>query len=414
MGPGGDPVRIALAAPTGKAAARLTQAVVEAGEELAHETDRQRIAGLAASTLHRLLGSRRGERTRFWHDRDHRLPYDLVVVDEASMVSLTLMARLMEALRPTCRLVLVGDPHQLSSVEVGAVLGDLVARTPPEAVAPLDLASLAPEDAAGLDAGARLAAERGPVVELTRVHRFSEEIQELAEAIRLGDVAALDAVLERGHPCIELVEQDTADPAFEAPALRADVESAGAALVGHARAGRAAEALRALDLHRVLCGHREGPHGVARWAATVEEWLAESHPGYGSDGLWYVGRPLLVTANDYELRLFNGDTGVVVTGGDHGHALAAFARDQGVELLAPSRLGEVQTVHAMSVHRSQGSQFDRVTLVLPPLGSPLLTRELVYTAVTRAKQHVRLVGTRAALHAALARPVRRASGLRQP
>ena len=126
-----------------------------------------------------------------------------------------------------------------------------------------------------------------------------------------------------------------------------------------------------------------------------------------------VGRPLLVTSNDYQLRLFNGDTGVVVAGPDGGHARAVFRRDGVVEELAPSRLGEVQTVHAMSVHRSQGSQFKRVTLVLPPEGSPLLTRELVYTAITRAEEHVRIIGTRDALVAAVRTPIQRASGLQR-
>jgi exodeoxyribonuclease V alpha subunit len=249
-------------------------------------------------------------------------------------------------------------------------------------------------------------------VQLTEVHRFSVEIQALAEAIRSGDADALEKVLDAGHPCLEPVEQDPGEPGFSAAALRTDVEDAGSALVEAARAGDGAAALAALERHRVLCGHREGPYGVSRWGQQVEEWLVEKIDGYAADGLWYVGRPLLVTANDYQLRLFNGDTGVVVAGEQGVHARAAFRRDGKVELLAPSRLGDVQTVHAMSVHRSQGSQFDRVTLVLPPVGSPLLTRELVYTAVTRAKEHVRIIGPREALVAAVRTPITRASGLR--
>lgn len=407
----GGGLKVALAAPTGKAAARLTEAVTAATSRLPAE-DADRVGVLTASTLHRLLGSRRGERTRFWHNRDNRLPYDVVVVDEASMVSLTLMSRLVEALRPTARLVLVGDPNQLSSVEVGAVLGDLVRRRPPAGVAPLDLSASAPVDAAALSEDEREAAERGAVVQLTKVHRFSVEIQALAEAIRLGDADALEAVLAAEHPCIELAEQDPGAGDPPPATLRADVVEAGRGLVEHARAGRSVEALAALEQHRVLCGHREGPYGVAWWGEQVQDWLTERFPGYGADGLWYVGRPLLVTANDYQLRLFNGDTGVVVAGPEGVHARAAFRRDGVVEELAPSRLGEVQTVHAMSVHRSQGSQFERVTLVLPPEGSPLLTRELVYTAVTRAEEHVRVIGTKAALVAAVRTPITRASGLR--
>jgi exodeoxyribonuclease V alpha subunit len=407
----GGGLRVALAAPTGKAAARLTEAVASATSELPDQ-DQQRLGVLTGRTLHRLLGSRPGARTRFRHDRDNRLPYDVVVVDEASMVPLTTMSRLVEALRPSCRLVLVGDPDQLASVEAGAVLGDLVHRGPPaSAVLAEAVTSLVPDDLAVLSEQDRQAALRGGVVRLTRVHRFSAEIQELAEAIRLGSGDALEEVLDRQHRCIELVDADPAARGFSCVTLQRDVLSSGRRLVAAARDGDAAGALAALETHRVLCGHRTGPHGVSWWARRAEDWLAEDIEGYAKDGLWYVGRPLLMTSNDYQLGLFNGDTGVVVAAG--GEPRAAFRREGTVALLGPSRLSDVQTLHAMSVHRSQGSQFDRVTLVLPPEASPLLTRELVYTAVTRAKEHVRIVGPRAALLAAIRRPVQRASGLRR-
>lgn len=401
-------LRVALAAPTGKAAAQLTAAATTAAAEI-DPADSGRLGPLTASTLHRLLGSRRDHRTRFWHNRDNRLPHDVVVVDEASMVSLTMMSRLIEALRPDARLILVGDPDQLSSVEVGAVLGDLVARQAPATAVPLTL-DLVQQDVAAQSAIERNAALTAGVVQLRKGHRFSAEIQELAEAIRAGSLPALGAVLERDHFGIELVETDPVGAGPGPDSLRADVVSAGKMLVSAARQGRADAALSALESHRVLCGHREGPYGVSQWARRVETWLADEIDGYTNDGLWYVGRPLLVTSNDYQLGLFNGDTGVVVNQG--GHVRAAFRRGGQVDLLATSRLSEVQTVHAMSVHRSQGSQFDRVTVVLPPEGSPLLTRELVYTAVTRAKDHVRIIGTRAALGAAIRRPIQRASGLR--
>jgi exodeoxyribonuclease V alpha subunit len=405
----GGALRVALTAPTGKAAARLTEAAGEAAARLGPD-DRARLGPLQASTIHRLLGSRRHERTRFWHDRENRLPYDVVVVDEASMVSLTMMSRLVEALRPGCRLILVGDPDQLSSVEVGAVLGDLVARGAPAGAVPL--AELVPTDLAALSDAERVAATTRGAVHLTEVHRFSAEIQTLAEAVRSGRPEQLDAVLAAQHPCLELVECDPAELPAGSDSLRAEVLISGGALVSAARAGDSVGALEALERHRVLCGHREGPYGVTRWGRMVEDWLAEEIEGYGGDGSWYVGRPLLVTANDYQLRLFNGDTGVVVN--DDGRARAAFRRDGATELLAPGRLSDVRTVHAMSVHRSQGSQFDAVTLVLPPEGSPLLTQELVYTAITRAKEHVRIIGTRGALAAAVQRPIQRASGLRGP
>ncbi|MGH3368038.1 MAG: exodeoxyribonuclease V subunit alpha [Nocardioidaceae bacterium] len=402
-------LRVALAAPTGKAAARLQEAANTAATALDAQ-DRARLGELKPSTLHRLLGSKPGARTRFWHDRDNRLPYDVVVVDEASMVSLTMMARLVDALRSDCRLLLVGDPDQLASVEVGAVLGDLVERSvtsPPVQAAQRE--TLAGVDLTALTVEERNRAVSAGVVRLARVHRFSEEIQALADAIRSGVPDTVLDVVARDSPYIEFVEADPAtmpDPA----ALRADVVSAGRDLVDAARAGDADQALAALGQHRVLCGHREGPHGVARWGSRVEEWLAETIEGYGQEGPWYIGRPLLVTANDYQLRLFNGDSGVVIELDGH-HPRAAFRRDGVAATLPTSRLSEVQTVHAMSIHRSQGSQFDRVTVVLPPAESPLLTRELLYTSVTRAKEHVRIIGTRDALAAAVTRPIVRASGL---
>jgi exodeoxyribonuclease V alpha subunit len=187
--------------------------------------------------------------------------------------------------------------------------------------------------------------------------------------------------------------------------------------VAAARAGDAAAALRALESHRVLLAHRRGPAGVTPWAALVERWVAEA-TGLGEDagahegtGLWYRGRPLLVTANDRDSGLYNGDTGVVVDDG-HGGVVAAFGDPSSPLLVRPHRLPAVETVHAMTVHRGQGSQFATVSLVLPAPTSPLLTRELLYTAVTRARQHVRVVGSEAAVRAAVERPVRRASGLR--
>jgi exodeoxyribonuclease V alpha subunit len=403
----GGRLRVALAAPTGKAAARLTEAVSGALGGLPAE-DQERLGGLEASTLHRLLGTRPGARTRFRHDRDNRLPYDVVVVDEASMVSLTMMSRLVDALRPDTRLVLVGDPDQLASVEVGAVLGDLVERPAPAGVPALSPGAVADVDLADLTAAEQTPALSRGVVRLAHVYRFSQEIRELAQAIRGGSPELVLEVLGRGHDALELVD---VDPALGVGlgGLREDVLSAGTALTSAARAGDGTGALAALDRHRLLCAHREGPYGVARWGQRVEEWLAEEIVGYGDDGLWYVGRPLLVTANDYQLRLFNGDTGVVVD--LDGHPTAVFRRDGRVEPFATSRLAEVQTVHALSIHRSQGSQFDRVTVVLPPADSPLATRELLYTAVTRAKEHVRIIGTTEALTTAVRRPIIRASGL---
>ena len=429
-GPG---LRIALAAPTGKAAARLQEAVRAEVARLPDE-DRGRVGTPEATTVHRLLGWRPGTSTRFRHDRDHHLPHDVVVVDETSMVSLPLMARLLEALRPDARLLLVGDPDQLASVEAGAVLGDLVGRPPVADGLPAALRAVLPADVPD-DAGA-VSALRSAVVRLEVVHRHGEEIGRLAAAIRAGRTEEVLAVLRSGHPAVSFVETSDQPPReAEIAAVRRDAESAGKALVAAARAGDAGEALRALESHRLLVAHRRGPSGVAHWAAQVEAWVFEAvaevvaarslaaglEAGVPAGpaavpslaGPWYSGRPLLVTTNDRDTGLYNGDTGVVVTS-PGGGVVAAFGDPGRPLLVRPHRLPAVETVHAMTVHRGQGSQFAGVSLLLPPDTSPLLTRELLYTAVTRARARVRVVGSEAAVRAAVERPVRRASGLRYP
>ncbi len=373
----GDTFRVALTAPTGKAAARLQEAV--ASVELPQQ-DRDRLGPLEASTMHRLLGSRRDNGTRFRHHRANRLPHDVVVVDETSMVSLTMMARLVEAVRPDARLILVGDPDQLASVEAGAVLADLVA----------GLGTAAPS----------------PVVALETTHRFGEEIGRLATALRSGDADAVMDVLRAGGSGVEFVESE--DPA---PLLRAEILEAVLEVRACADAGNAAGALAALDRHRLLCAHRQGPHGVSHWNRQVEHWVTEATGDPLYDEM-YVGRPVLVTANDYGLGLYNGDTGVVVRDAD-GTLRAAIAGTSGILSFATSRMSDVETMHAMTIHKSQGSQADQVTVLLPPEDSQLLTRELFYTAVTRAKEKVRVVGTEASVRAAVATRAQRASGLRQ-
>ena len=181
-------------------------------------------------------------------------------------------------------------------------------------------------------------------------------------------------------------------------------------MIEAARAGEATEAMAALGAFRVLCAHRRGEHGVTAWMARIEGWLAEQIEGFGVGGAWYVGRPLLVTENDYGLRLYNGDTGVVVAA-EGGRLSAAFERSGGVVRFSSTRLAAVDTVYAMTIHKSQGSQFDTAAVLLPDPSSQILTRELLYTAVTRARERLTLVGTEEAIRAGVARPVARASGL---
>jgi exodeoxyribonuclease V alpha subunit len=412
IGSGDAPPLIALAAPTGKAAARLAEAVhAEATDLDIDESIRAQLLALHATTLHRLLGWRPGSRSRFRHHRHRRLPHDVVVVDETSMVSLSLMARLIEALRADARLVLVGDPGQLASIEAGAVLGDIVgpaANGPQigaEAARRLSLATgsevcaSAPGDASFGDG----------IVVLERVHRFGTGIAELATAIRLGDDDAVLALLRDPPEGVRWIEADVADDAAPAP-VREGALSCARTVIGAARAGSAREALAALGGFRILCAHRRGPYGVATWTGRLEGWLEAEVEDFSAEDRWYVGRPLLVTENDSELRLNNGDTGVLVRSADR--VLAAFERGGEVVQYSPSRLGAVDTVYAMTIHKSQGSQFDAAAVLLPEPESRILTRELLYTAVTRARRQLILAGTEAAVRAAVLRPVARASGLR--
>jgi exodeoxyribonuclease V alpha subunit len=378
---GAPPLRIALAAPTGKAAARLQEAVQQQVAQLPAD-DQARLAGVRAVTLHRLLGPRPDTTSRFRHHRDNRLPHDVVVVDETSMVSLTMMARLLEAVRSSSRLILVGDPFQLASVEAGAVLADLVNE----------------------------AEERLGVVRLETSHRFGRAIGELAEAVRAGDADRAVELLEAGGPEVELVSAP--DPS---PRLRALLVPHALEVLRAAEAGDAARAVELLERQRLLCAHREGPFGVRHWNAQVERWLAEE-TGEPLWSAWYAGRPLLVTANDYGLGIYNGDTGVAVRppSGAPGRALrAAIASSAGRLDLAPSRLSQVETMHALTIHKSQGSQADEVVVLLPPPDSRLLTRELFYTALTRAQERVVVVGSPDDVRAAVERRALRATGLRQ-
>lgn len=373
------PLRIALTAPTGKAAARLQEAVTEAQHEQRFtDEDRARLAGLTASTMHRLLGWRPGSSTRFAHHRGNRLPHDVIVVDETSMVSLTMMARLLEAVRPDTRLILVGDPDQLASVEAGAVLADLVA---------------------GLaDRGS------GAVTGLRTTHRFGEGIGDLAQALRDGDPDRVLALLDGGSRRLRLIDPD--DDAAMA-ALRGRLSEHAAELRRLALDGDAAGALATADHHRLLCAHRDGPWGALYWNRQVDRALADRAGTWLGD--WYAGRPILVTANDYSVGLFNGDTGVTVAGADG----ALRVHIAGGDSYAPSRLGDVETLHAMTVHKSQGSQAREISVLLPPADSPLLTRELFYTAVTRAQERVTVIGSRESVIAAVTHRAQRATGLRR-
>ncbi|MDO5682146.1 MAG: exodeoxyribonuclease V subunit alpha [Propionibacteriaceae bacterium] len=395
---------VALAAPTGKAAARLEEAVLQTLTGLAAPWSQTPLP--RAVTLHSLLRWRPGERPR--HHAGNPLPHDLVVVDEMSMVSLTQMAALLEALRPDARLVLVGDPDQLASVEAGAVLADITRAAPQASASQLAaLAELAPEQRPeALPTGAG-------VVTLQHTWRFGGGIEQLARAIRAGDVERTLAVLDGSAADVRLIHWDGADtgPLVD---LQRKITASGRRMYAAAVAGNAPAALAALEEHRVLCAHRRGPFGVARWERQVHDWLRAARSEHGLTdhdlmGDLHPGLPIMITDNDRDAGLYNGDTGVLIRT-DQG-LRAAFARGGSPMLFTTLQLREITSVHAMTVHKSQGSQFRHVTVVLPPVESPLLTRELLYTAVTRASHGVEIIGSEEALARAVSRPASRASGL---
>ena len=374
-------VRVALAAPTGKAAARLGEAIEVAWqrEKLAHLEETVPLAG---RTLHRLLGYNPTSDS-FRRGPTDPLEHDVVIVDEASMVPLLLMDALFDSLRPSARLILLGDHDQLASVEAGSVLSDIV----------------------------RVADDgplKGTVKRLTKSHRFDETkgIGALARAIRDGDADAALSAMSSNDGSVQHVALPSGDDSWlEDFATLAepvfDAESPDAAI-------------KRLGQVRILCATNAGPAGTGAITARAEQALRKR--GRDVTGWSYRGRPLLITRNDYTLDLFNGDVGVVWDNIESGEKVTrAFVSGQADAGRARGfplpQLPEAVTAWAMSIHKSQGSEFDTVYVVLPDRDSRVLSRELLYTAVTRAKSKVVLVGPAETLRNAIGKTARRESGL---
>lgn len=379
------PLRFALAAPTGKAAARIQEEVRRAAQTLSPGSVADALLATEATTLHRLLGARPDYAT-FRRNGENLIPADVVVVDEASMVDLALMAKLLAAVPPTARLVLLGDKDQLASVEAGAVLGDIC--TPPSSTLHLPSSPL-----------------RSSLIELRRNYRFPAHsaIHRLSTAINHGDAeAALTALAEAG----EVTARPLPSPAELPAALRPLLLAAWPEQLPP----DPTEMLARLARFRVLCAVREGPYGVHHFNELAERILAEAGR-IERGGSHYAGRPILVTRNDHALRLFNGDIGILLPGSEGG--LRAFfpAPEGGVRSFLPARLPAHETVFAMTVHKSQGSEFASILLVLPERDSPVLTRELLYTGLTRAREHAELWFDESIFRSAVTRRVERHSGL---
>lgn len=306
-------------------------------------------------------------------------------MDEASMVDLALMAKLVEAVPGHARLILLGDRNQLASVEAGAILGDIC---PPAQDRP---------------AGPALA---DCVIELGHSWRFGadSDIGRLARAINAGDAEAALALL--ADPSAEAVALIEPDSPSALPALLGQLVRAG--FGPSLQPGDPARRLERFDRFRLLAALRSGPAGVDGLNALVERALAGE--GLRAEGAFYPGRPIMITRNDYGLGLFNGDVGLVLADGPAGRLRAHFPGL--AEPVSPARLPACETAFALTAHKSQGSEFDGLVLVLPPKASPVVTRELLYTAVTRARERVTLVGSPTVLRTAIESPIQRASGLR--
>ncbi|MBL8344245.1 MAG: exodeoxyribonuclease V subunit alpha [Rubrivivax sp.] len=441
---GPQPLRVALAAPTGKAAARLRQSISKAMQGLREQLgtalplDEWASQLAPARTLHSLLGTQPGTR-RFRHDAGNPLEVDVLFVDEASMVHLEMMARLLDALSPAARLVLLGDKDQLASVEAGAVMGDLCHGAGaggaeggyrPAAAAWIEQVTgraLPPEE---LGPGPALAQQ---TVMLRRSHRFEGPIGQLAVAVNRGDApAALELLRTRPDGAVAFAQARDAGAVLPlaaqgrpgAPGGYRDYlaalaqRPAKAAASGASADGRFDEwvrgVLRRFDAFRVLCVVREGAWGVAGLNAAIERALAEAGALPSRRGEWYEGRPVMVTRNSPELGVFNGDVGIVLRSPVGEGALRAyFADGEALRSVSVGRLADVETAFAMTVHKSQGSEFEHVLLVLPDEDVQVLTRELLYTGITRASRALTLLCTNPArLVAAAGRLTRRVSGLR--
>jgi len=412
----GANLRLALTAPTGKAAVRLEEAMKQACARFNPDFQPGK-----AMTLHRLLGVIPGS-PYFRHRRENPLPYDLVVVDEASLVDLPLMAKLVSALSPTSRLLLLGDRDQLASVEAGAVLGDLCG--------PGDTAhsfSQPFREDIGKITGAfgslpatanQGAAIAESIISLQKNYRFDEHsgIGQLSQAVNRGDMDRVLAILNASRYAdvdwVPLPDPQGLAAALEEHALPYFKELLHQVKHYDLMNDNRQELFERFERFRILCALRQGPFGVMAVNSLLEN-LLRSDRLISGEGKWYPGRPVMMTRNDYGLGLFNGDVGLTLPDRD-GRGLSVFFRDaeQGFRRFAPFRLPEHETVYALTVHKSQGSEFNEVLMILSDREAPLLTRELIYTGVTRAKKRLSLWGREEILRQAVSRRIDRGSGLR--
>ncbi|WP_337261309.1 MULTISPECIES: exodeoxyribonuclease V subunit alpha [unclassified Serratia (in: enterobacteria)] len=410
---GGDTrLRIQLAAPTGKAAARLTESLGTASRQLPLTPEQRALFPVEAATLHRLLGAQPNSQRMRYH-RGNPLHLDVLVVDEASMVDLPMMARLIAALPPEARVIFLGDRDQLASVEAGAVLGD-ICRFAEQGYSAERAAQLARLTGYALQGQPVGAAVRDSLCLLRKSYRFDAKsgIGQLALAVNAGDGKQAMAALNgryadvAGYPLAETEDYQQL--------LDACVVGYRDYLKRVAAGADAATVLEAFGRFQVLCALREGPFGVAGLNERIESGLQRAgliRRNPGPAGRWYLGRPVMIGRNDSALGLFNGDIGIALPGAEGELRVHFQLPDGSIKSVQPSRLPAHETAYAMTVHKSQGSEFDHTLLVLPNHYLPVLTRELVYTAITRARQQLSLYATDKVLLSAIRTPTQRRSGL---
>ncbi len=367
-----QPLLIALAAPTGKAAMRLQESIGFNKTALPCSAEIKSAIPEIVMTLHRLLGAKPPS-PYFRHNAKQPLVYDLVVVDEASMVDLALMSKLLDALKPGAKLILLGDKDQLASVESGSVLADLTMALPQQ------------------------------TLELQKSHRFDEDIKNFALAINQQQDREAWQLLQIGNKNIALLETDLIDYISQQQIAYLHLISKGAEF---------SDIYKAFNRFQALCAIRLGKNSVADITHAVEQSLSNKKLIHIS-GLWYCGRPIMITQNNADLQLYNGDIGICLRDKEQGDQLRVFFQraDGSIRKYLPARIPHCETVFAMTIHKSQGSEFEEVLIILPETNSPLLTKELLYTAITRAKKTIKLVTNMAVFSSTVRQRVQRVTGL---
>ncbi len=367
-----QPLLIALAAPTGKAAMRLQESIGFNKAALPCIAAIKSAIPESVTTLHRLLGAKPPS-PYFRHNAKQPLVYDLVVVDEASMVDLALMSKLVEALKPGARLILLGDKDQLASVESGAVLADLTTALPQQ------------------------------TLELQKSHRFDEDIKNLATAINQQQDLEAWRLLQTGNKNIALLETDLIDYISKQQIDYLRLITARAEF---------SDIYKAFNRFQALCATRLGKNSVSDINHAVELSLSNKKLIHLS-GLWYCGRPIMITQNNAALQLYNGDIGICLRDKEQEDQLRVFFQraDGSIKKYLPARIPHCETVFAMTIHKSQGSEFEEVLIILPETISPVLTKELLYTAITRAKKTIKLVTNEAVFSSTVRQRVQRVTGL---